>query len=177
MALDATKVVVGQSGTVLFGTIGVTLPTGATAATTGMTDVGYIDSDGVTFSLTPTVEEFFVWQASAPIRRIATQTTYSFAGKFAEFNANTIPLLFGGGTVTAGTYNFPESPSTNTFAGCIDVVDSTTKFRFTFPVGSQTETVETPFNKAALATLAFNFGVLAAGSGTAPLNVYKNANF
>jgi hypothetical protein len=177
MALDATKVVVGQSGTVLYGTVGVTQPTSATAATTGYSDVGYLDDGGCTLAITPTTEEFFVWQATAPIRRVATQTTYAFSGNFAEWNATSIPVLFGGGTVAAGTYTFPETPATNDFAGCIDVVDGSTKLRFVFPKANQTETVEAPFNKSALSTLAFNFGVLAPGSGTAPLIIYKNSSF
>lgn len=177
MALDATKVVVGQSGTVLYGTIGVTQPTSATAVTTGYTDVGYISDGGVTLNVTPTLEEMFVWQAAAPIRRIATQTTYAFSGELAEWNLASIPALFGGGVIAAGTYTFPETPTTNEIAGCIDVVDSSAKLRFVFPRGSQTETVEAPFNKTSLSTLAFNFGVLAPGSGTAPLIIYKNSTF
>jgi hypothetical protein len=177
MAADATKVVVGQSGTVLAGTLNTTLPGSATAATTGFTDMGYLDADGVTMTVTPSVEDLFVWQSQTAVRRIAQNTTIGFAGKFAEWNANVIPYILGGGTVTAGTYSIPDSPSVNNFAGVIDVTDGSVKLRFTFPSASQTEAVEAAFNRQGISTLSFNYGVLAPGGGTAPLNIYKNSNF
>jgi hypothetical protein len=168
---------VGQSGTVSWGTIGITAPTSATAALSGYNDVGYIDQDGVTMSVTPTVEDLFVWQATTAIRRVASETTIAFSGNLAEYNAAALPVVFGGGTVAAGTYTFPADASTNDFAGVIDVVDGSTKLRFVFPKANQTESVESSFNRTSLATLSFNFGVLSPGGGTAPLVAYKNGNF
>ena len=170
MAVNAAKAVVGQGGTVMYGTVGVTTPTSATAATTGFSDVGYLDEDGVTISVTPNVQDFNVWQSKQPVRRENLSQDIRVSGNFAEWNPNTVPVVFGGGAVSGGSYTFPtDTDALNEFAVLVDVVDgSTKKLRFNFFRATQAEAVETQFNRSNLATLSFNFGVLAPTAGGSP---------
>lgn len=176
MAVSAANVVVGQGGTVLYGTVGITAPTTGTGTVSAYTDVGYLDEAGVTLTVTPSVTDFNVWQSRQPVRRENQAQAISFAGNLAEWNAATVPLVFGGGAVTTGTYSFPtDTASLNEFAGVIDVVDSADAFRFVFFRANQTEATAVQFNRSNIAVLPFNFGVLAPTGGGVPVKVYTNA--
>lgn len=177
MALDATKVVVGQSGSVLWGTVGITAPTSATATPGGSyADLGYLDEDGLTLTVTPNVQEFAVWQSRVPVRRENLAQDIAISGKLAEWNSNSVPKVFGGGTVTGGTqYAFPsDTAALDTFAICADVTDATDVFRFVFGRMSQTEAVESQFNRSNIATLSFSFGALAGTAGGSPGTIYAS---
>ena len=169
MAVNAAKVVVGLGGTVMYGTVGVTSPASATAATTGYTDVGYLDEDGVTIAASPEVTDFNVWQSKQPVRRENQTQDIRISGNLAEWNAAVVPLVFGGGAVAAGSYNFPsDTAALNEFSPLVDVQDGTKLLRFVFYRATQAEAVETQFNRSNLATLSFNFGVLAPTAGGSP---------
>lgn len=178
MAVAAANLVVGQGGTVHYGTVGITQPITVNTAPGGTyKDVGYLSEDGVTITATPNIQDFNVWQSRQPARRENLAQNISFSGQLAEWNANTVPVVFGGGAVTTGTYAFPiDTAALNEFSGVIDVIDSADTFRFVFARGNQTEAVTSQFNRANLAVLPFNFGVLAnPTSGSAPVYVYSNA--
>lgn len=177
MAVAGTNVVVGSDGTVSWGTTGITLPATGTAAITGFNDLGYLDEDGVTFSSEPSIQEFAVWQSRQPVRREALEQKLSLSGKFAEWNTNSVPRAFGGGTLTAlnaGSYNFPSSTAAlEEFAVVADVVDGSQRhLRFVFARVNQTEAVEVQFNRSNLAVVPFNFGILAPSGGGSPGAVY-----
>lgn len=176
MAVSSANLVVGAGGTVLWGTTGISLPTSATAATTGFNDLGYLDEDGVTLTVTPNIQDFAVWQSRQPGRREALAQEISLSGKFAEWNANTVPRVFGGGAVTTGTYAFPtDTASLEEFAVVAHVTDASDHHRFVFARVNQTEAAEVQFNRSNLAVLPFNFGVLAPAGGGSPGNYYTNA--
>lgn len=177
MALSAANLVVGAGGTVLWGTTGISAPTSATSAPGGTyADLGYLDEDGVTLTVTPNIQDFAVWQSRQPGRREALAQDITLSGKFAEWNANTVPRVFGGGAVTTGTYAFPtDTASLEEFAVVADVIDSTDKHRFVFGRVNQTEAVEVTFNRSSLAVLPFNFAVLAPSGGGSPGSYYTNA--
>jgi hypothetical protein len=180
MAPTASLAVVGQGGTVLWGTTNVTLPTSGTAATTGLNDLGYLDEDGLTVSVTPTIQDLNVWQSVQPIRRALQSQTIALSGKFAEHNTHTVPRTFGGGTLSAlaspgGTYAFidPVVQGLEEFAVCADVTDGgTDRVRYCFARVNQTEAAEVTYNRNALAVLPFSFGVLAPAAGGAPGTAY-----
>jgi hypothetical protein len=176
MAASAALAVVGQGGTVLWGTTGVTLPTSGTAATTGLNDLGYLDEDGLTVTVTPTIQELNVWQSAQPVRRALQNQGISLSGNFAEHNTHTVPRAFGGGSLAAlaspgGTYAFidPIVNGLEEFAVCADVTDgSTDRVRYTFARVNQTEASEVSYNRQNLAVLPFSFGVLAPTAGGSP---------
>lgn len=177
MAVSAANLVVGAGGTVHWGTTGITAPTSATAAPGGTyADMGYLDEDGVTVSVTGNIQDFAVWQSRQPGRREALGQDINVTGKFAEWNANTVPRVFGGGAIATGTYAFPtDTASLEEFAIVVTVQDSADFHRFVFGRVNQTEAVEVQFNRANLAVLPFNFAVLAPAVGGSPGNYYTNA--
>lgn len=178
MAASASYAVVGQGGTVLWGTTGITMPGSLTATLTGFNDLGYLDEDGVTVTVTPTIQEFNVWQSVQPIRRGLQNQTIALSGKFAEVNANTVPKTFGGGSVSAtgGTFTYtfadPTAGALDEFATVADVTDGSDKVRFSFSRVNQTEAAEVAFNRQNLAVLPFNFGVLAPSGGGVPGTIF-----
>lgn len=180
MAVSSANLVVGAGGTVHWGTTGITAPTSATAAPGGTyADLGYLDEDGVTVSVTGNIQDFAVWQSRQPGRREALGQDISVSGKFAEWNTNTVPRVFGGGSVAltgaAGTYPFPtDTASLEEFAIVVTVQDSTDYHRFVFGRVNQTESVEVQFNRSNLAVLPFNFAVLAPAAGGSPGTYYTN---
>lgn len=175
MALSANLSVVGQGGTVLWGTTGITMPTSGTAATTGFNDLGYLDENGVTITVTPTIQEFNAWQSAQPIRRGLQSQNIAVSGAFAEHNTHTVPRVFGGGTLSAlaspgGTYAFvdPVTVGLEEFATVIDVLDGTDRVRYSFARVNQTEAAAVQYNRQNLAVLPFSFGVLAPSAGGSP---------
>lgn len=176
MALSAANLVVGNSGTVLWGTTGIAEPTSATASVASYNDLGFLDEDGVTISSSPSITDFNVWQSRQPGRRAVNAQAISVAGNLAEWNAQSVPKVFGGGALTTGTYSFPtDTDALDEFAVVVDVVDGTDKHRFTFSRASQTEEVSVQFNRTNLAVLPFNFGVLASSAGASPGKFYTNS--
>jgi hypothetical protein len=182
MALTAGYAVVGQGGSILWGTTNITMPSTATSALTGFADLGYLTEDGITVTVTPTIQEFNVWQSVTPIRRGLQNQTISLSGAFAEISSASVPKAFGGGSILgggAGTFSYtPPDPSTGAldeFAVVADVTDGSDKVRFSFARVNQTEAAEIQFNRQNLAGLAFNFGVLS--SGVAPGTIWvTNSN-
>lgn len=173
MAVSSANLVVGAGGTVLWGTTGITMPTAGTSAVTGFNDLGYLDEDGVTVTVTGDIQDFAVWQSRQPGRREALGQEIAISGKFAEWNVQTVPRVFGGGAVSTGTYAFPtDTAALEEFATVVDVVDGSDHHRFCFSRVNQTEAVETQFNRANLAVLPFNFKVLAPAAGGSPGTFY-----
>jgi len=127
-------------------------------------------------TVTPNVQDFNVWQSRQPVRRENLAQEIAFSGNLAEWNSNTVPVVFGGGAVSTGTYAFPtDTAALNEFATCIDVVDSSDKFRFVASRVNQTEAVTTQFNRSNIAVLSFNWSALAPSGGGVPVYVYSNA--
>lgn len=176
MTLNANNVVVGNSGSVMWGTTGISLPTSATGSVASFNDLGYLDEDGLTVSVAPQVTDFAVWQSRQPVRRAFTGQTISLSGKFAEWNAQTVPKVFGGGALTTGTYAFPtDTANLDEFAVVADAIDGSDIHRFAFGRANQTEEVSVQFNRSNLAVLPFSFAVLAPSAGGSPGNYYTNS--
>jgi hypothetical protein len=176
MALNANNLVVGNSGSILWGTTGITLPTTAAASVASFNDLGYLDEDGLTVSVAPNVTDFNVWQSRQPARRTFTGQNITLSGNLAEWNAQSVPRVFGGGALTTGTYAFPtDTASLEEFAVVADAVDGADVHRFVFGRANQTEEVSVQFNRTNLAVLPFNFSVLAPAAGGSPGNYYTNS--
>jgi len=143
-----------------------------------MNDFGYLDEDGVTITVTPTIQEFNVWQSVAAIRRGLQNQTIALSGKFAEVNGHTVPKSFGGGSVSAtgGTFSYthidPTSGGLDEFATVADVTDGSDRIRFIYARANQTEASEVQFNRQNLAVLSWNFGILAPSGGGSPGTIF-----
>jgi hypothetical protein len=175
MALNAANLVVGQGGSILWGTTGISLPTTAVASVAAFTDLGYLDENGLKVTVTPTIQEFPVWQSKQPGRRGLQTQAIAISGACAEWNTASVPRVFGGGALTTGTYAFLSDTATlEEFATVADVVDGSDIHRFVFGRVNQTEAAEVQFNRQNLSVLPFSFGVLAPAAGGSPGNYYTN---
>lgn len=171
---DASEIVVAGSGQVYVAPVGTSLPTTPTATpNAAFVGLGYHNEDGVSISVSPTIEEFSAWQSRQAIRRemTAQEITISFA--LQQWNENNVVLAFGGGaisTVSGGyRYDFPEDDdSLAEKAIIVDCVDGATHHRFVFGRGTVTEAVESQFQRGATALLPITFKVLGPEDGGAP---------
>ncbi len=143
MALDSTKVKVGVSGAVYFGPTTVTAPaTLAAAVPSGMFDVGYISEDGITESLSRSVENIKAWQGAAIVRVVVTESGATFSFTMIETNKYSQELFYGAAPDASGVVDVDPSANGGRRAFLIDVVDGTTPMRYWIPSGEVTEAGE-----------------------------------
>lgn len=172
MANTASELVVASSGSIAVAPLGTTLPTNPTAAlAAGFVDLGYASEDGVTLSATPTVEEFSAWQSRQAVRRELTAQEVQASFVLEQWNADTVPLAFGGGTITeptAGVYRYDFLDDGAALDERILVVtwqDGDKDYRMVFERGNVTDAVETSLTRGALAMLPITFKASAAPGG------------
>src|ERR1700754_4314763 len=150
MAPNASEIVVAANGTIFVANIGtgVTYPTTVRGTLVGTVflEMGYVTDDGVTFTATPNVEDIMAWQSATPVRRVVTSRELTVAANLLEWDWDTFPVAFGGGTWsndgTTYTFNPPadEDPLTD-FAVIIDAEDGTKKQRWIIERANITEAV------------------------------------
>lgn len=182
-ARDTAETVVATTGDVYIAPVGSTAPTDADSAlAAAWYKVGYISEDGVTFSHAPEIEEFAAWQSRQPIRREAVGSVDSIAFGIIQWNAETVKLAFGGGTVTEPTpgefkYSFPsDDDALDERAIVVDFQDGDTFIgRLHFERGSVTEAVEVNLVRSALAVLPVTFSVLAPTGGGSPGSFFSSS--
>ena len=170
---DATELVVASSGQISVAPIGTALPTATTAAlNAAFYGLGYATEDGVTLTATPEVEEFMAWQSRQAVRRELLGQEIQVAFSLEQWNEATIPLAFGGGTITGTAPNYrydlpDEDDAIDERSMVIDAVDGAKHYRWVFPRGSVTESAETQLTRGALAVLPITFKALAPAAGGA----------
>jgi hypothetical protein len=122
--------------------------------------------------VSPTIEEFMAWQSRQAVRRELTAQELQVAFQLEQWNEETVPLAFGGGEITSVSggyrYDFPtESDALDERALVVDADDGDRRTRFVFPRGNVTESVETQFQRSALALLPITFKALQPADGSA----------
>lgn len=162
------ELVVGTSGQLYVAPVGTPLPTTPTAAlNAAFIGLGYTDDTGVTFSETPTVTDFPVWQSRQPARRELTSQELSITAKLAQWNEETVPLALGGGHITspsAGVYKYTPPSAGDALderSMIFDVEDGSEHWRFMFPRGNVSDVVSSDFHRSALGLLPIVFKALA----------------
>lgn len=163
MAQSAEEITVALSGNVWIAPYSTSLVLPAdptTAPDAAFTDLGYTTEDGVTFSVTPNVEDIMAWQKATPVRRVVTSRESTIAYTLEQLNLDTFAHAFGGGTwtTTAGPpayyrYDPPaDGDALAEYACIIDFVDGTRNGRLVMMRGTVNDTVETNLvrNNAAL---------------------------
>jgi hypothetical protein len=178
---NANELVVGGGGQLYTAPSGTTVPTTTTGAlNAAFVGLGYLDEDGLTLSVTPNIQEFAVWQSRQPARREALAQEILLSCKLAQWDEDTIPVAFGGGSVTGSTPNFKFSFPADTdalkeVAVVADVTDGTENHRFVFERANPTEAAEVVFNRSALAVLPLGLKVLAPAAGGSPGAYYTDS--
>jgi hypothetical protein len=184
-AQDPAELRVFASGDLYIGPYGSTLPTTPTASVASpYTKVGLISDDGVTFSVSPTVEDMRAWQRQQFVRREVTARDATLSAALLQWDVDTIQIAFGGGTITepsAGTFRYDPPSDTAALAEYSLVLDAqdgpNAHYRIVVPRVSVTDAVETTFNRGALSTLPVTFSMLAPASGSSWYMLSDDAAF
>lgn len=168
---DAANILVAVGGDVSVADVGSTMPLDATAAVdAAFTNVGYIGPDGVSPRLGPGESEAVrVWQSTIAVKyRPNTERVMSVGFSLAEFNAVSIPLAFGGGTIVdiAGDgsqgyrYDPPDSDVINEQAMVIDWAYGGFDYRLAIPRGVVSGDSETQLVWSSESMLPITFNIL-----------------
>jgi hypothetical protein len=182
---NPNELVVGNSGEIYVAPVGTAEPANESSAlNSALFGLGYLDEDGVTFSVDPSVTDFGAWQSRSPVRRELTAQAVSLTFKLEQWNEETLRLAFGGGavtTVSSGHYKYTLPAGGDALDERMmiaDVVDGSEKFRFVLPRGNVSETVSVDFRRSALGVLAVTFRALApsADPNGAPAYVLSNSS-
>jgi hypothetical protein len=117
-----------------------------------------VTEDGVTLTVTPEIQEVSAWQSRQPVRRELISQAVQASFSLLQFNETTVPLAFGGGSVSlvSGSnyrYELPTSGALDERAVIIDAVDGLLTQRFILPRCSVTDAVETQFVRTAASVL------------------------
>lgn len=171
---NADAIVVAGNGTVRVAPVGTTEPTTPTAApSAAWLDLGFVTEDGVTFTDSKDIEDVLAWQSFYPVRKIITGKEATLAFSLREWDERTIPLAFGGGSVTnpsAGVWRYaPPAPGTlDLRAMMIDWQDGSKNYRLIVPRGLVVEEVETNLTRTGSAELPITFSAIPASTSADP---------
>lgn len=149
MANDSSRILVGGNGTIYTGPITCAAPTSAVSAlataepnvatSTDYVEVGFVSESGVTVTPSQAVQPIMAWQSTYPVRKIITSRGLELEFKLREFNAASIPLAFGGGTMTdtgpLWTYVPPGPEDLDVRSMIIDWQDGIKNYRLYVPNG------------------------------------------
>lgn len=165
MPQNKEEIVVALDGSVNLAPAGTTLPTSLAALDAAFEDLGYQSSDGVTFSVTPNVENIEAWQSATPVRKIVTARTLTLGFSALQWNVSTFAAAYGGGAWTEleapsppdpGLYRYdPPSDEDDLvdYAGVVDFVDGDKNYRLVVKQANITEAVETNLARGGAAVI------------------------
>lgn len=168
---DAGEYVVGGTGQVYVGSVGATAPTDSTStpSVASWFGLGYHTEDGVSISHAVEIARFRAWQSKHDTRRDRDSETFRVTFALQQWNEQSVPLAFGGGSVTgSGPYKFTPADADDALAEkslLVDVVDGSNHLRFVIPRGTVVEGVESQFARTSEAVLPITFEALTPTEG------------
>ena len=178
---NADEYVVGGTGQVYIAATGVTLPTDATTTPSAATffGLGYHTEEGVSLSHSVEIARFRAWQTKHDTRRDKESETFRLTFALQQWNEQTVPFAFGGGTVTgSGPYKFTPAGADSALeekAILCDVVDGSNRVRFVIPRANVVESVDTQFTRSQEAALPITVEALQPETGGDAWWFYTNA--
>ena len=98
MSQDVREVLIAVQAKVYFADAEATLPTGLAAPSGSYVEAGYTTPDGLQVSFEATNEEIFAHQDRDPLLLINTARSFQVTFNQMQWNEDTFPLGFGGGT-------------------------------------------------------------------------------
>lgn len=143
-------------------------------------ELGFTTLDGIQFANTRTVEGVRAHQRFRPIRYIVTEQDSTTSFSLMQWDADTVPLAFGGGEVTEptpGTYRY-DPPSAETIderSVILDLFDGEEIWRFVLARCMVTSDVEATFGRTTNADLAITLGVMEPSGDDSVWYVLTNA--
>lgn len=170
MAINTAEIRVGASGSVHVAPLGSTVPTDSTTALdAAFIDLGAITEDGVVLSPSQTIEKIMAWQSGKAVRVVKTTDELSVGFTLMQLNIDTVPLAFGGGTVSTPAldeYKFvpPAAGTVDERIFLVTWIDGTYTYRLLIPRGMVSETGDISLVKSDSINLDLTVEVL----GTTP---------
>lgn len=162
--------------------VGTPIPTDIDGALDpAFTTVGYTTEDGAVFTRTPSVTPINMHQSFEPVRYVLAGIETTLAFTLGQWDADTIPLAFGGGSWSSTTNGWRFDPAE---PGVIDervvvadAVDGETKWRIVMRRVMQQGASSSTLTKSGVAGLAVTLGSMAAGSGTKPWSMFTDSEY
>ena len=131
----AENVVVGITGAVYSGATSTAAPTSSTSAlNAGFKELGYVSSDGVTFTTDKATSQIRAWQNAALVREVITEGTVTYQFTLLETTKEVVEAYFGA-TMVNGKIELNPVNTGGRKSFVIDVVDGDKVIRHYVPNG------------------------------------------
>lgn len=171
MANTAGKIVVGANGTISVAPLLTAAPTTSIIAlNAAFKPLGFISEDGVQVAPGQTINPIMAWQTPYPVRKIVAGRTLELSFTLREFDLDTLPFAFGGGTLvwSAGnaTYTPPAAEAIDARSLVVDWLDGARHYRLYVPNGQVTDLSAFSLNRGAPAELPVKFELNSDGVST-----------
>jgi hypothetical protein len=147
MANTADNIRTGVTGAVYKAPLATSLPASLNAATTGFTDLGYVNEDGVTESQPTDTNDIKAWQNGDVVRRVQKSHELTYKFTLLETSPTVQALVYGTSPLTGTPLEMTGDPLLH-HAFVIDVEDGTHKRRICIPDGAITERPEVVYSNA-----------------------------
>lgn len=168
---NVNEVVIARSGTIWVADVGSTAPADEAASpSASWTDVGHVSEDGLKFRDGANKFTVGAWASQYPIVEDVDNREASFDFILRQWNAKTVVVAFGGGTVstvTSGHYKYVPPAASDGLAQWAFLVDWTKgayKYRLVVPKSALADQVETQLVRNAAADLPLKFDVIGSDS-------------
>src|SRR5690242_4074173 len=174
------------TGGVLIGTAGASLPTSASATTTGFTALGYVGEDGLTETIDRTTDKIKAWGGDVvKVTQSEFSVTYGFT-LYETQNADVLKTVFGASNVTTTA----ATASTGTLQAVkvnsqvrskkpmiFDMVDGNAKIRIVVPAGQVSLSGDLSYTDAGVVGYPCTVEAFADSSGNQAYHYLDNGIF
>lgn len=177
---DPNEIRVASNGQVYIAPVGTAVPTTPTASlNVAFVGLGFLTTDGVSLSVAPTLQDTMSWQSPQAVRRDLINQEVNASFTLQQFNEDTLPFAFGGGSVSlvsAGIYKYdlPTDGALNEKCLIIDAIDGAIHMRVILPRGNVTDAVQTKFARDAEAQLPISFKAMQPADGSTALRLISD---
>lgn len=137
MALTSENVNVAVTGKVYVGLTSATAPDASNSVLIGFSELGYISSDGITFTNERSTNSIRAWQNSDLVREVTTEATTTYSLAFLESNEDVLETYFGVSMV-GGKIEVNPASTGGRKSFVIDVIDGGEAIRHYIPSGEVT---------------------------------------
>jgi hypothetical protein len=156
---NSENISIGQDGTVSVATWTGSLvypETLATALNASFEQIGYLTTDGFSFTVGSTTTDIAAFQSLYPVEQVVTAREASVAFTALEYNEHTLTTALGG-TIAKKTgfsiYVPPAPSSIKHVAVCFEWVDQRGSWRFVIPRGVAAGSITSTVNRTSAAEL------------------------
>lgn len=178
MAQDSANVTVGSEGEIYIAAVDETVPTGMDTPGGNWEELGFIDENGVTFTVTPNIADINAWQSEDPVRKIVSAKTKAVSFAALEWTVPVIGLALGGGTDaftdfgTYAEYSEATAATEDPRSMIVDFHDGDEDFRFIFEKGTVTGDISTQLTRTNAGVWTITYSPVRKDSST-PAMVFR----